>query len=93
MRRRDIEGELWVDSFLADDSVKNPELSIRSAVKEFLSTEVGKKAVKETMHDFNWGDAVIYVPEKIWNKYGLKFMDVTNVNVPVCQDEVLCDTE
>lgn len=90
VRKRSYEYELWVSAFQAEDIVTNPEQALRDAVKEFLSTEEGRKALDYTAHDFNWGDAVTHVPEEIWNRYGLKFQNVKSVDIKVNQDEVLC---
>lgn len=93
VRERACENEMWIDTFLADDSVEDPEQALREAVKEFLSTEEGKQAISYTCHDFNWGDAVSFVPEEIWAKYGLKFQTFKSVDIKVNQDEVLCEAQ
>lgn len=91
IRERTCESQLWIDTFIVDDSVKNPEQALRDAVKEFLATDEGKKANEYACNDFNWGDAVVYVPEEVWAKHGLKFRDMKSVDIKVYQDEVLCD--
>lgn len=91
IRERASENQIWIDTFQVDDSVTNPELALRNAVQEFLATEEGKKALEYTTKDFNWGDAVVYVPEEIWAKHGLKFQEVKSVDIKVNQDEVLYD--
>ncbi len=61
---------------LNDASLWNTEFrnqSLRAAIKEFLLTEEGKKIAKDNGDDFNWGDAMLHVPNKIWEKHGLKF--------------------
>lgn len=91
VRERKCEDQTWIDTFEVEDFVENPERAIRDAVKEFLDTDEGKKALSYTCHDFNWGDAVVYVPEEIWKKHGLRFRTVKSVDVVVDQDEVLCE--
>lgn len=94
IRERISENEVWVDSFECDESVINPEQSMRAAVKEYLKTEEGKKAIKDTCNDFNWGDAVLYVPDKIWNKYGLYPLNRNkSIDIKVNQDEILFEDE
>ena len=93
VRERRCEDAIWIDTFEVDDSVPHAELAMRNAVKEFLATEEGKKAIEYTSHDFNWGDVVSFVPEKIWAKHGLRFQQVKSVDIFVNQDEVLCSDE
>ena len=91
IRERASEGNIWVDIFLADDSVTDPLLALRTAVSDFLKTDAGKEAAKHCCYDFNWGDAVAYIPDEFWSKYGLR-LDYTPkvIDVRVNQDEVLC---
>lgn len=56
IRERKWENEFYVDTFEVDDSILYVEDALREAVKEFLGTDQGIEAVKETMGDFNWGD-------------------------------------
>lgn len=66
--------ENWrrTDYFLADESVSIPIKAMRAAVAEFLTTEDGEASIEDTMGDFNWGDAMEYVPDDIWSKHGLR---------------------
>ena len=66
--------ENWrrTDYFLADESVSIPIKAMRAAVAEFLTTEDGEESIEDTMGDFNWGDAMEYVPDDIWSKHGLR---------------------
>ena len=76
----------------------------RAAVKDFLTTEDGMAAIQNSCEDFNWGDAMMYVPEDSWNKHGIYSFDRTRtpeemgftptpnynpVTFTVVQDEVL----
>lgn len=90
VRERSFEGKVWVDTFEVDDSVTDVEQAMRNAVKEFLETDEGKKAIVFTSQNFNWGDAVTHVPEELWVKHGLKFQQVKSVDIFVNQDEILC---
>ena len=44
MRERPSEDQIWSDTFLAENSLEDPEEAIRSAVKEFLAN-AGKKNI------------------------------------------------
>lgn len=88
IRRRGSES--WTNTFIIDDSVRDPETAIRNAIEEFLKTEDGWKAIEKTNGAFDFGDAVFYVPEKIWKKHGLKLGGVQTIDILVPQDEVLC---
>lgn len=91
IRERASEQEIYVDTFHVNDSVKDPEKALRDAVKEFLNTGEGIRSVSYTSNDFNWGDAINDVPDRIWAKHGLKFCSVNAVNIKVDQDEILCN--
>ena len=71
-RERISENWRTTDYFLADKSVESPEQSMRVAVSEFLETADGEEAEQETAGDFNWGDAIEYVPDDIWRKHGIQ---------------------
>lgn len=104
IRERYSDDEIWSDVFWVD-ALKTPakELFV-AAVEEFLSTPDGRQAIEDTCEDFNWGDAVMYVPEEIWNKHGIysDIRDLTpnqrslaptssdmSVTIKVDQDEIL----
>lgn len=36
-----------------------------------MNTEDGREEIKRTHEDFNWGDAMMRVPEETWNKHGI----------------------
>lgn len=93
IRERISEDELWVDTFLAEDWVNNPEEALRNAVTDFLKTEQGLESMKESFYDYNWGDFVNDVPKDILSKYGLAVSDshLETINIKVNQDEILCD--
>lgn len=98
------EQERWSDAFWVD-ARKVPTTDLfRAAVQEYLETEEGRMAIQETRDDFNWGDAILYVPEQIWNKHGIypatheklpemmglaPTADHTILTLTVDQDEVL----
>lgn len=94
IRERRSENEYWVDTFIIADNVQNPEQALREAVAEFLASDAGKEEIERSCHDFNWGDAVMAVPDAIWEKHGLSLCrENIAVDVLVDQDEVLCQGE
>ena len=99
MRERAWENQKWTDLFRVANS-ENPEETMRTAIKEYLLTDEGKEDIKQSSEEFNWGDAVMYVPESVWNKHGIisvsegEQVKVTNTTViEVDQDEVLIPKE
>ena len=90
-RVRPEENEAYTDLFFVSQQVEDVEAALRAAVEEFLTTPEGREAVEDTHHDFNWGDAIVYVPDEIWGKHGLKLLGEPNYEtVFVDQDERLC---
>lgn len=88
IRERSWENESWINHFIV--SSDNPEQKLRDAVKEYLQTDDGKKMIEATSYDFNWGDAINYVPDEIWEKHGVKpVYESQAVTITVDQDEVL----
>lgn len=62
----------------------NAEQAMRDAVQEYLETSEAKKILEYNNYDFNWGDAILNLPDEIWNKHGLhpiKNNAVITVNV------------
>jgi len=90
---------IYIDVFRAEDFVINPEQILRAAIKDFLSTPDGEKVIKNTHSKFDWSDALVFVPEEIWNKHGIKSFDlpweaIKTMPVDIIkvnQNEVLCD--
>ena len=64
------------------------EQAFRDAVDEFLETDSGNKIVEYNGGDFNWGDAVLNIPDFIWKNHGLIPLDTT-ASVSVNHDENL----
>ncbi len=107
IRERPEENERWVDGFWVSEGLaksSEPLDPFRAAVEEFLETEDGLAAIYQTSKDFNWGDAMVYVPEEIWNKHGIYPEDpyktleergiishpyLSRMSITVHQDEVL----
>lgn len=91
--------ENWrrTDYFLVDRSVEIPEQAMRAAVAEFLASADGEESIEETMGDFNWGDAIEYVPDDIWSKHGIRIkyahqpylVEGSVLEISVDQDEQL----
>lgn len=67
----------------------NPEQAIKAAAADFLKTERGKKALKETYGNFNYGDFVTYVPDTICKKYGFIVGDSCVTDIITDHDESL----
>jgi len=91
IRERKSEGEVWVDTFSVEDRVQNPEQSLRDAVCEYLRTPAEIDAIGWATGDFNWWDAIMFVPNDIWNKHGFIPLGMNAINIIVSQDEVLCE--
>jgi hypothetical protein len=69
---------------------------MRHAVKNFLAeTETGKNLAEDNGGDFNWGDAVIHVPDDFWEAQGLKMVEISGGDDPIVldHDENLCEEE
>lgn len=78
IRERASENEQWVDSFWVD-AKKVPSVDLfRAAVSDFLRTKDGAQAIKDSCNDFNWGDAMMYVPQEIWKKHGIYPVELTH---------------
>lgn len=76
IRERASEREEWVDSFWLD-AKQVPSIDLfRAAVGEFLRTKDGLNAMEASCYDFNWGDAMMSVPQEIWNKHGIYPVDL-----------------
>lgn len=100
IRRRPWETPgVWADAFLYSGT-EPAEASLRSAVVAFVATEDGKQAIQNASCDFNWGDAVMHVPDAIWAAHGIVFLGGHNavpammvgdgITIRVDQDEILC---
>lgn len=88
---RERESENWstTDLFLVEDSVDNAEEALRNAIKDYLKTKEGKISIKNSCYDFNWGDAMMDVPNEYLNKYGIYRMIDDTETIIVNQDEIL----
>ena len=78
IRERCSEHKIWVDDFWVDASKTPSKELFQKAVETFLMTKNGQKAVEGTCNDFNWGDAIIRVPEEIWNQFGIISTDFSD---------------
>ena len=68
----------------------SPETALREAVSAYLMSEEGKTIAQENGDDFNWGYAVLKVPDSVWRNYGLIHMTYKqNDNITVNHDENL----
>lgn len=108
IRERYSEHEIWSDDFWVDASQTPSKELFQKAVEAFLLTEDGQDAVDRTCDDFNWGDVIMYVPEELWNNFGIYSFDPTvtpadmglaptssadSVTIQVDQDEVLIPSD
>lgn len=92
VRERVSENETWIDVFELDDNIRDAETEFRNAVADYLSTDLGKQAITWTNGDFNWGDAIMCVPNNVWFEHGIRPLSFRATNIVVNQDEVLCET-
>lgn len=58
---------------------ENPIELLKGIVLEFVETNNGVQAVLNTSNDFNWNDAFNSIPDGFWYKYGVSFLDGTEV--------------
>ena len=61
--------------FTDKKTADNYESAVKDAVKEFIRTDDGKKALTETCGNFNYDDAVLYLPEAICLKHGFRIIE------------------
>ena len=71
IRHRDYEGESWSDSFWIDAKIVPTEDLFRTVIQTYLMTDAGREAILETCEDFNWGDAITYLPAEHWKAHGI----------------------
>ena len=89
VRERSSENWSRIDTFIVEDYVTNPEKALRNAVKDFMQSEDGRKAVEYACGDFNWGDAITYITNDFLGIYGLTICEQDIETVLVDQDELL----
>lgn len=75
IRHRPWENTSWSNDFWIDASKVPSKVLFEQAVHDYLNTAAGKLAIEFTCNDFNWGDAMMYVPENIWNRHGIYPLD------------------
>ena len=75
IRERYSEHEAWSDDFWVDASLTPSVALFKTAIEDYLRTEDGMRDIKATCEDFNWGDAMVYVPIETWNKHGIYPLD------------------
>lgn len=92
---RNEEASSFVVSYRIKDGVQEPEKALRAAVQDFLTsgTEEAKEAVDYSCGCFNWGDAVVRVPNSYFEKYGIVPDCQCAVDVFVNHDEILYNGE
>jgi len=100
---RERKSERWsqTDYFVMEDNIKNPEEALRIAIYTYLLTEDAKDMIDYTCGDFNWGDAVMSIDEKVLKAFGIEHKNDHKqyqlsgpiVEIKVNQDEVLIEDE
>lgn len=71
LRERYSEHQIWPDDYWVDCNRTPSKELFQAAVEAYLMTSDGQKDVEWTQKDFNWGDAVMYVPDEVWNQFGI----------------------
>lgn len=81
----------WVASYLYDSQkIADPEVAIRTAVKDFLASENGKRICDEYAGTvFNWGHVVTFISEEYLESYGLTQVRCNTFNASVDFNENL----
>lgn len=77
-------------TFLVDNGIDLTK-AIKDACAEYVSTDAGKKIIKETNGRFNWFDFVKYVPQHICRKHGFEKYESSYSHIIGNADEQLCD--
>jgi hypothetical protein len=83
----DVEtGCAWL--FSADARVDDPEDAMRAAVSEYFTT-VGGRRVRESegMDRVGWCEAILWVPEEIWQRHGLTVFRHPDVERIILNDQ------
>ena len=70
--------------------INDPETTLRTAIKDYLKTDEGKRQVNMNCGYFNWGDAYD-IPDKFFEKYGLTKVVAPNVDLIVDHNESFTD--
>ena len=85
----------WLLSFLIGETVNDPEEALRSAVKDFITsdTSVARDALESANGCFNWGDVKARVPDEYFVKRGLTPLSDNSDEVVVDHDEVLRESD
>ena len=102
IRREGLDLDTWTDCFCITTPKQTDSegflVLMKSAVKAFLSTGMGKEAIERTCNDFNWGDAMQEIPDAFWMRHNIRpiYQNTAPFSfngaeaVLVNQDEVLC---
>lgn len=76
----------YISVFEVAGRIDDPEEAIRKAIDAFVETEDFEDALRSEGIDyehFNWGDAILHVPDEIWEDHGLMLADRTEDAVSV----------
>ena len=84
--------EVYVHSFEVRVDVQDPEFALRAAVREYVysGSEESKNVLEDVNGDFNWGDAMLHIPDRHFYKHGLTRLRQDAVDIHVNHDELLC---
>ena len=103
IRHDEVKFDAWNSCFRikTDELLDEKKLyrKFRLCVKQFLKTDAGKKAVKETTNYFTWLDAIDSIPHDFWVRYSIHRVASSDIPFQCCGstallvylDEVLCD--
>lgn len=72
------------------EQIRDPETVLRSAVKDYLKTDEGKRQLEINCGCWNWGD-VDDIPGSFFLNYGLTKIAPPDVNVVVDRNENFMD--
>jgi len=81
----------FVASFRIREGTLQPEQALRDAVSEFVrsDTDEARNALDYANGYFNWGDAIVRVPDSLFIKHGLTPLRQNAIDVFVDHNEVL----
>lgn len=68
---RRIQGCAWL--FRASARVDDPEEALREAVRDYFSSEEGRRVLEgEELRPLTWEAAIPWVPDEVWARHGLE---------------------
>lgn len=85
-RRHPESGARWVETFQVAAAVKDPLGALKEAVRDFCTSGGGGT---EDGSGFHWGDAMLFVPDNFFARYGMTRQRFDAADAFVDHDEVL----